>query len=59
MKPSSSPSAYKTPIQVAEELRNYADESLKQVGLIRSKAGKSRELVLTLSDIEVGCLVRC
>jgi len=42
----------KTPIQVAEELRNYADESLKQVGLIRSKAGKSRELVLTLSDIE-------
>ena len=46
------PKEDKTPIQVAEELRNYADESLKQVGLIRSKAARSRELVLTLSDIE-------
>ena len=51
----------KTPIQVAEELRSYADKSLKQVGLIRAsassveprKAGEiSKELRLTLGDIE-------
>jgi hypothetical protein len=43
----------KTPIQVAEELRSYADKSLKQVGLIRRKAGEiSKELRLTLGDIE-------
>ncbi len=43
----------KTPIQVAEELRNYANRSLNQVGLIRSRVKHvGRELRLTLSDIE-------
>jgi hypothetical protein len=43
----------KTPINVAEELRNYADRSLNQVGLIRSRVKQmSKELHLTLSDIE-------
>ena len=42
-----------TPRQVAEQMQNYADESLKQVELIRSKAGiMSKELLLTLWDIE-------
>ena len=43
----------KTPLKVAEELRNYADQSLKQVGLIRRQTKQmGRELRLTLSDIE-------
>ena len=43
----------KTPIQVAEELRDYADKSLKQVRLIRRKTTEiSKELQLTLGDIE-------
>lgn len=43
----------KTPIQVAEELQDYAAKSLKQAGLIRRQARQMRkELRLTLSDIE-------
>ncbi len=42
-----------TPIQVAEELRKYADMSLKQLGSIRRQVkGAGRELRLTLGDIE-------
>lgn len=42
-----------TPIQVAEELRKYADMSLKQLGFIRRQVkGAGRELRLTLADIE-------
>lgn len=42
-----------TPIQVAEQLRECADKSLRQVRLIRRKTKQmSKELRLTLSDIE-------
>ena len=42
-----------TPIQVAEELRGYASQSLKQAGLIRRRVKKmSKELRFTLADIE-------
>jgi len=43
----------KTPLKAAEELRNYANQSLNQVGLIRHQIKQmSKELRLTLSDIE-------
>jgi hypothetical protein len=42
-----------TPVQVAEELRNYADKSLEQVEFVRHQVDDmSRELRLTLADIE-------
>jgi len=42
-----------TPIAVAEELRDYAGNSLKQVAVIRRKVKEmSKELRLTLGDIE-------
>ena len=42
-----------TPVQVAEELRNYADESLKQLVSIRRQVkGTGGELRVTLADIE-------
>jgi len=47
------PMTGKTPVQVAEQLREYADKSLKQVEGIRREAGQiSKELQLTLGDIE-------
>jgi len=43
----------KTPIKVAEELRNYANRSLNQVVLIRHRIKQmSKELRQTLGDIE-------
>lgn len=47
------PMAGTTPAQVAQELRNYADESLKQVRLIRREVKDTGgELRVTLADIE-------
>ena len=43
----------KTPIEVAEELRNYANRSMKQINHIQRQTKQmGRELRLTLSDIE-------
>ncbi|MBM3334112.1 carbohydrate-binding family 6 protein [Candidatus Sumerlaeota bacterium] len=41
-----------TPIQVAENLRGYARETLQLVGEVRPLQGKNKELRLTLGDLE-------
>ena len=51
--PANEPMTGTTPLQVAEELHNYADKSLKQAGFIRRQVKEmSGELRMTLADIE-------